>query len=92
MNAALPVVIMTAYGTVESAVEAMKAGASDYILKPFSLEEMTLVIRKGAGLPQSAGGKPLAARSAAPALPIPEIIAESQDAGGAGHGGTGGAH
>jgi len=46
MNAALPVVMMTAYGTVESAVEAMKVGASDYILKPFSLEEMTLVIRK----------------------------------------------
>ena len=36
-TAALPVVIMTAYGTVESAVDAMKAGASDYVLKPFSL-------------------------------------------------------
>ncbi len=45
-NAALPVVMMTAYGTVESAVEAMKHGASDYILKPFSLEELALVIRK----------------------------------------------
>ena len=46
MNAALPVVMMTAYGSVESAVEAMKMGASDYVLKPFSLEEMTLVVRK----------------------------------------------
>src|SRR5579863_7376426 len=46
MNASLPVVMMTAYGSVESAVEAMKMGASDYVLKPFSLEEMTLVIRK----------------------------------------------
>jgi DNA-binding NtrC family response regulator len=46
VNSALPVVVMTAYGTVESAVEAMKVGASDYVLKPFSLEEMTLVIRK----------------------------------------------
>src|SRR5713226_5914236 len=36
-NAAVPVIIMTAYGTVESAVEAMKVGASDYVLKPFSL-------------------------------------------------------
>lgn len=46
VNAALPVVIMTAYGSVESAVEAMKLGASDYVLKPFSLAEMALVIRK----------------------------------------------
>jgi DNA-binding NtrC family response regulator len=45
-NADLPVVVMTAYGTVESAVEAMKAGASDYVLKPFSLAELVLVIRK----------------------------------------------
>jgi DNA-binding NtrC family response regulator len=46
VDASLPVVIMTAYGSVESAVEAMKVGASDYVLKPFSLAEMVLVIRK----------------------------------------------
>src|SRR3984885_9825859 len=46
VNADLPVVIVTAYGTVESAVDAMKAGASDYVLKPFSLAELVLVIRK----------------------------------------------
>src|SRR6202522_1022338 len=45
-NAALPVLVMTAFGTVETAVEAMKAGASDYVLKPFSLSEMRMVIRK----------------------------------------------
>ena len=45
-NAALPVVVMTAFGTVETAVEAMKAGASDYVLKPFSLDEMRMVIHK----------------------------------------------
>ena len=45
-NAALPLVVMTAYGTVETAVEAMKAGASDYVLKPFSLAEMKMVIQK----------------------------------------------
>src|SRR5271166_3014867 len=45
-NSALPVVVMTAFGTVETAVEAMKAGASDYVLKPFSLGEMRMVIRK----------------------------------------------
>ncbi len=45
-NLALPIVVMTAFGSVETAVEAMKAGASDYVLKPFSLAEMRMVVRK----------------------------------------------
>ncbi len=45
-NGGLPVLVMTAFGTVETAVEAMKAGASDYVLKPFSLTEMRIKIRK----------------------------------------------
>jgi DNA-binding NtrC family response regulator len=45
-NAVLPVVVMTAFGSVETAVEAMKSGASDYVLKPFSLTEMRMVIHK----------------------------------------------
>ena len=45
-NESLPVVVMTAFGSVETAVEAMKSGASDYVLKPFSLTEMRMVIRK----------------------------------------------
>src|ERR1700683_1481270 len=43
---ALPVIVMTAFGTVETAVEAMKSGASDYVLKPFSLAEMRMVVHK----------------------------------------------
>ncbi|MEK6777213.1 MAG: sigma-54 dependent transcriptional regulator [bacterium] len=42
----IPVIIMTAYGTVETAVEAMKAGAFDYILKPFDISEMEVVVEK----------------------------------------------
>ncbi|HET6180985.1 MAG TPA: sigma-54 dependent transcriptional regulator [Candidatus Sulfotelmatobacter sp.] len=45
-NGALPVVVMTAFGSVETAVEAMKTGASDYVLKPFSLTEIRMVIHK----------------------------------------------
>ncbi len=45
-HAALPVVVMTAFGSVETAVDAMKAGATDYVLKPFSLAEMRMVVRK----------------------------------------------
>ncbi|MFZ5451043.1 MAG: sigma-54-dependent transcriptional regulator [Thermodesulfobacteriota bacterium] len=42
----LPVIIMTAFGTVEKAVEAMKKGAFDYILKPFKNEEILVTIAK----------------------------------------------
>jgi DNA-binding NtrC family response regulator len=38
-------VMMTAYGTIHSAVDAMKAGAADYLLKPFSTEELVVVLR-----------------------------------------------
>lgn len=40
------VIVMTAYGTVESAVQAMKLGAYDYVCKPFEPEEMKFVIAK----------------------------------------------
>ncbi|MBM3775383.1 MAG: sigma-54-dependent Fis family transcriptional regulator [Acidobacteria bacterium] len=42
----VPVVVMTAFGTVEVAVEAMKAGASDFLLKPFSLDHLMAVVNK----------------------------------------------
>jgi DNA-binding NtrC family response regulator len=42
----LAIVVMTAYGTVESAVEAMKAGAFDYLLKPVDLEHIDILISK----------------------------------------------
>jgi len=42
----LAVVMMTAYGTVETAVQAMKEGASDYLTKPVDLDELLLLIEK----------------------------------------------
>jgi len=42
----LPVVMMTAFATVETAVEAMKRGAFDYIMKPFKAEEIEVVVEK----------------------------------------------
>lgn len=44
-NAELLVIILTAYGTIEKAVDAMKKGASNYLTKPLNLEELTLVVR-----------------------------------------------
>lgn len=45
-NLHAPVVVMTAFGTIENAVEAMKAGAVDFLLKPFSLDHLMAVINK----------------------------------------------
>jgi len=42
----VPVIMMTAFGTIEKAVEAMKKGAYDYFTKPFQNEELKLTIRK----------------------------------------------
>lgn len=46
INPELPVIIMTAYGTIETAVEAMKKHAYDYITKPFQNEQLKLTIKK----------------------------------------------
>jgi two-component system response regulator HydG len=48
MSSDIEVIVMTAYGTVESAVEAMKLGAFDFIAKPFQSEEILLRVRNAA--------------------------------------------
>jgi len=42
----LPVIVMTAYGTISKAVEAMKAGASDFLTKPVDLDHLSIVLKK----------------------------------------------
>ena len=42
----LPVVVVTAYGSVETAVEAMKEGADDFITKPLDADHLEIVVRK----------------------------------------------
>ncbi len=42
----IPVILITAYGTIESAVHAMKEGATDYLLKPIRMEEVELVVQR----------------------------------------------
>ena len=46
INPEIDVIMMTAYGTVETAVKAIKTGASDYITKPIELEELLILIEK----------------------------------------------
>ena len=45
-NSQVPVLMMTAFGSVETAVGAMKAGATDFLLKPFSLDHLMQVVNK----------------------------------------------
>lgn len=46
MSSEVTVIVMTAYGTVETAVTAMKEGAFDYLTKPFSIDELETVVEK----------------------------------------------
>lgn len=44
INTTVPVIMMTAHGSTDTAVEAMKLGATDYIAKPFDVEELKIII------------------------------------------------
>ena len=76
-NPAIPVLIMTAYSTVEAAVEAIKAGAYDYLTKPLDFEKLQETIQnifESCGLAQKS--KPQLSPQASSAE-LPNIIAES---------------
>ncbi len=45
-NINIPVIVMTAFGTVQTAVEAMRIGAFDYVTKPFNLTELMIILEK----------------------------------------------
>src|SRR5206468_1887130 len=44
LDAKVPVIMMTAYGTTQAAIEAMKLGAFDYLLKPFDIPHLQAVV------------------------------------------------
>jgi len=57
----MPVAVITAYGSAENAVAALKAGAFDYLSKPVSLEDLRTLVKSALKLPQ----RPAAAKAAA---------------------------
>src|SRR5262249_40019267 len=63
MSPQTAVILLTGFGTVQSAVEAMKLGAFDYLLKPFSAEDLDTVVRRAldSGRAQAAAKTPAAA-------------------------------
>jgi DNA-binding NtrC family response regulator len=46
LDAGIPVIMVTGYSTVESAIEAMRLGATDFIKKPFDMDELRVVVEK----------------------------------------------
>ncbi|MEW5722320.1 MAG: sigma-54 dependent transcriptional regulator [Thermodesulfobacteriota bacterium] len=72
-----PVIILSAYGSVDSAIEAIKAGAFDYVFKPFKPDELLLTIKK-AEERERLRSENLALRRAAAQAPPTGIVARSR--------------
>ncbi len=73
LDAALPVVLMTAYATIETAVTAMKRGAFDYVQKPFDGDELVICVKRAVDyrrLKQDNEALREAGQSSAPTLPL----------------------
>jgi two-component system response regulator PilR (NtrC family) len=78
LSPATEVVVVTAFATTENAVQAMKLGAYDYVLKPFKVDELRLVVEKALehrSLVQE--NRVLRHRVGKPRLAAPEIIGQS---------------
>ncbi|HEV8548062.1 MAG TPA: sigma-54 dependent transcriptional regulator [Polyangiaceae bacterium] len=72
------VIVMTAYGTIESAVEAMRVGAFDYIQKPFTEQELTVKVSKALESRQLRGQVQLFAQDFKERYHLENVIGRSQ--------------
>ena len=59
------VIVMTAYGSTQTAVAALKLGAQDYLIKPFDIDELKIVVRNALAQAAARGGEPPAEGRAA---------------------------
>jgi two-component system response regulator HydG len=59
INRAVPVIIMTAFGAIDTAVEAMRRGAFDYLTKPLELGQLRLVLERACRKPRVSPSRPL---------------------------------
>ena len=77
----VPVVLITAHGTIETAVEAMKRGAYEFITKPFDTEEIKMIVKKALAV-QETSNKEVGVQNFAPLLTGPgaefQIIGKSR--------------
>jgi len=73
-----PVIIMTAYGSVETAVEAMKRGAADFITKPFDTDHLLMLIKRSIQTQRLMTENILLKEEFASKLGLPRIIGKSE--------------
>jgi len=79
LAADLPVAVITAYGSTENAVAALKAGAFDYVSKPVGLEQLRALVRSALSLPDRAEDPPREQRlhgESAPLAQVRQLIAK----------------
>ncbi|HRY29735.1 MAG TPA: sigma-54 dependent transcriptional regulator [Elusimicrobiota bacterium] len=76
----LPVLIMTAYQTVTSAVECMKLGAYDYLIKPLDTEHLKSIVKQALALGEISQRTPAARQTAAKETPlVQDVVAEGPE-------------
>src|SRR5213593_2874923 len=74
----IAVVVMTAYGTIGSAVEAMRLGAEDYLVKPFEAAEMLMVLRRAIEFHELKAASRATLRRNQERFTLKNILAQSQ--------------
>jgi two-component system, NtrC family, response regulator PilR len=73
LPADLPVAVITAYGSAENAVAALKAGAFDYVSKPVGLEQLRALIRAALSLPERGEAPPRGQRLLGESAPLAQV-------------------
>src|SRR5512141_1716239 len=76
-NPLLPVIVMTAFGTIETAVKAVKQGAYDFLTKPFDTDHLIVLIKRALDASRMATENILLREEFAEKLGLPKIIGKS---------------
>jgi two-component system response regulator HydG len=76
-NPLLPVIVMTAFGTIETAVKAVKQGAFDFLTKPFDTDHLLVLIKRALDASRIAAENILLKEEFADKLGLPKIIGKS---------------
>lgn len=76
-NQLLPVIVMTAYGTIETAVKAVKQGAFDFLTKPFDMDHLLVLIKRALDASRIAAENILLREEFAERFGLPKIIGKS---------------
>jgi len=76
-NPLLPVIVMTAFGTIETAVRAVKQGAYDFLTKPFDMDHLLVLIRRALDTTRVATENILLRSELSDRLGLPKIIGKS---------------